>query len=148
MTKNFSTLKLFALVSFLGACSDRNANESAAPATDPAQGVEQAAPDAAPASGNVIEVRMVTDDKGNYFEPAEVTAKPGDVVRFTLVSGVHNVSFAGDPHAAAAGLPGPSQILQLPGQSHDVPVSMAAGGYTFQCDPHAALGMVGKLTVE
>jgi plastocyanin len=39
-------------------------------------------------------------------------------------------------------------MLQLPGQTLDVPVTMKPGHYFFQCDPHALLGMVGHLEVE
>ena len=124
----------------LAACGGESA--SATPAGDGAQAAEAPA-----ATGNVIEVKMVTDGAGNYFEPAQISAKKGDVIRFTLVSGVHNVSFLGDQSASAAGLPGPSAYLQLPGQTLDLPVT-ATGEYTFQCDPHAALGMIGKIKVQ
>ncbi|MBW3627718.1 MAG: hypothetical protein KY464_00340 [Gemmatimonadetes bacterium] len=113
----------------------------------PTDGAAASAPASAPA-GRVIEVKMVTDGAANHFEPAEVTARKGDVIRFVLQSGVHNVSFAGDPQAAAAGLPATSPFLSSPGQVHEVPVNFAAGRYTFQCDPHVALGMVGTLTVQ
>lgn len=110
---------------------------------------EEAAPQvAAQATGTVIEVKMVTDGVGNYFEPAEVKAHPGDVVRFVLVSGVHNVSFPAGENASGAALPATSEYLQLPGQTHDLAVELAPGSYKFQCDPHAALGMVGTLIVE
>jgi plastocyanin len=110
-------------------------------------GGEAAAVESAP-TGQVIEVRMVTEGATNHFVPAEVTAKKGDVIRFVLESGVHNVSFAADPNAAAAGLPSPSAFLQQPGESYDVAVTFPAGKYAFQCDPHAVLGMVGTLTVQ
>lgn len=112
-----------------------------------AAGSEAAVPASAPA-GNVIEVKMITDGAVNAFVPAEVTARKGDVVRFVLESGVHNVSFAGDPAAAAAGLPGASRFLQSPGESYDVVVNAAPGKYKFQCDPHVPMGMVGTLTVR
>ena len=109
----------------------------------------ESAPSAESATtGQVIEVKMVTDGATNHFVPAEVTAKKGDVIRFVLESGVHNVSFAADPNAAAAGLPSPSPFLQQPGQTYDVAVTFPAGKYAFQCDPHAMLGMVGSLTVQ
>jgi len=100
------------------------------------------------ATGRVIEVKMITDDQGNYFEPAEIDAEAGDVIRFTLTSGVHNVSFPADQNVGASGLPEASEYLQLPGQTYDLTVELAPGSYTFQCDPHAALGMVGKLNVK
>ena len=99
--------------------------------------------------GKVIEVDMVTDGEGSYFKPAEVHANKGDVVRFTLKVGVHNVNFLADSNAGKSGLPAsPSEFLQLPGQTYDVAASMDAGSYYFQCDPHAALGMKGKLIVH
>jgi plastocyanin len=103
---------------------------------------------AAAAAGDVIEVKMITDDKGNYFEPAAIHAETGDVLRFTVVSGVHNVNFLPDSNAGRQGLPPASDLLQLPGQTLDIPVTFAAGSYYFQCDPHALLGMMGRLHVE
>ena len=38
-----------------------------------------------------------------------------------------------------------SALLQLPGQTADLKVTLAPGKYYFQCDPHAALGMKGHL---
>lgn len=100
------------------------------------------------AGGSVIEIEMLTDDQGNnVFRPAEFTAKRGDVVRFKLVGGVHNVSFPADSNVGSANLPGPSDMLQLPGQTFDVKVTQDAGSHYFQCDPHALLGMVGRMTV-
>ena len=99
-------------------------------------------------SGRIIEVRMITDEKGNYFAPAELEAHQGDVLRFTLVSGVHNVHFTPEQNPGISGLPPMSDMLQLPGQTFDLPVTLPPGHYAFQCDPHAALGMVGKLEVE
>lgn len=98
--------------------------------------------------GRVITVEMVTDEKGSYFEPAEIDAKPGDVVRFSLKAGVHNVNFLPDSNAVRDGLPRTSDMLQLPGQTHDVKVSLPAGSHFFQCDPHAMLGMIGRLHVR
>ena len=98
--------------------------------------------------GRVITVEMLTDDAGNnVFKPSDITAKPGDVLRFTLVSGVHNLNVLPDSNAAASGLPAASQMLQAPGQTHDVLLSWNEGRYYFQCDPHALLGMVGHVTI-
>jgi plastocyanin len=112
---------------------------------------DDTAPPAAPApaaGGRIIEVRTITDDKGNYFEPREIEARQGDIIRLTNVSGVHNLHFLPDSNPAGAALPPASEMLQLPGQTLDIPVTMTEGDYYFQCDPHAALGMVGKLEVE
>lgn len=103
----------------------------------------QAAP-----TGKVIAIQLISDDKGNRFEPSRVEAHRGDVLRFTLASGVHNIDFFPDSNPGKTGLPPASDMLQLPGQTLDVPVNFAPGHYRFQCDPHAALGMTGHLEVE
>lgn len=99
-------------------------------------------------TGKVIEVKMITDGEGNYFEPADFEVRQGDLVRFVLVSGVHNVSFPASENKGLSGLPAPSDYLQLPGQTFDLLVTMKPGKYFYQCDPHAALGMVGHIEVE
>jgi plastocyanin len=143
MKHRFLGMLALGLVFPLGACGGESA--SAAPAAEEAQ----AAATEAPATiGRVIEVKMITEGASNRFEPAQIEAKQGDVVRFVLASGVHNVSFPADQNASAAGLPAPSAFLATPGQAHDVPVTFAAGEYKFQCDPHAMLGMVGTLKVQ
>ena len=107
----------------------------------------EAAPSVTP-TGKIITVEMYTDGTGNYFKPKEIEAHRGDIVRFVLKSGVHNVNFLPDSNPGKTGLPKASDFLQLPGQEFDVLVSMAPGKYYFQCDPHALLGMIGELEVE
>ena len=143
MKTRFLGILALGLVLPLAACGGESAS-----ASQPAEGAQAAAAPEAAATGNVIEVKMVTDGAGNYFEPAQIEAKQGDVLRFTLVSGVHNIHFPADQNANAAGLPAASEFLQLPGQTLDVPVSFGPGEYKFQCDPHAALGMLGTLKVQ
>ena len=105
-----------------------------------------------PASGReVITVKMISDGTSNRFEPAEFEAHQGDVIRYTLKSGVHNVHFVADSNATAAApslSTAPGDFLQLPGQTWDVKVDWEPGSYFFQCDPHATLGMVGRVKVE
>ncbi|HEY0154280.1 MAG TPA: plastocyanin/azurin family copper-binding protein [Longimicrobium sp.] len=98
--------------------------------------------------GNVVEIRMVSDESGNRFEPDSVAARRGDVLRFTLVSGIHNASFPADRNPGKTGLPAPTELLQSAGQTKDVPLNLAPGEYTYQCDPHVAMGMVGKVVVK
>ena len=118
---------------------------AAAPAAAPAA---PGAP-ATPAPGRkVIVVELVSNEKGNFFDPHEIEAKKGDVVRFTVKIGVHNVHFLPDSNTVKTGLPPASDMLQLPGQTYDLPVTFAPGTYYFQCDPHVALGMKGHLKVE
>jgi plastocyanin len=143
-----TTRRLLVFSAFaLGACSGQDAPPQAADDEAPPAGAEVPAAGAT-GTGNVIEVKAITDEKGNRFEPNEIEARPGDVLHIVLVSGVHNISFPADKNPGAQGLPGPSDLLQLPGQTHDVPISFGPGEYAFQCDPHAALGMTGKLEVE
>ena len=99
--------------------------------------------------GKVVTVELYSDAVGNYFKPAEIHAKRGDVIRYTLKVGVHNVHFLADSNAGRSNSPqAPSDLIQLPGQTVDLAVKMPAGTYYFQCDPHAALGMKGHLIVE
>ena len=99
--------------------------------------------------GKVVTVELYSDAVGNYFKPSEVHVKRGDVIRYTLKVGVHNVHFLADSNAGRANYPqSTSDLLQLPGQTLDLAVRMAPGSYYFQCDPHAALGMKGHLVVQ
>ena len=139
-----------ALAFGVGACSgdtQRTAEETATTPSatpTPASGGELT-PDA---GGKVILVEMETDAAGvNKFEPANFEAKRGDVIRYTLVSGVHNVNFLADSNPGKTGFPTASPMLQLPMQKHDVKVTWEPGRYYYQCDPHALLGMTGHVTV-
>ena len=115
---------------------------SAAPSTAAPSGDVKPGPD-----GKVIVVEMITDETSSRFSPSEITARKGDVIRFTLKVGVHNADFYPDSNTVKAGLPATSEMLQLPGQTHDVLVTMEPGTYYFHCDPHAALGMKGHIKV-
>jgi len=138
----------------LGACGGgekstddaQTAAPPAAPASSSTDMAENLTPDP---GGKIIVVQMMTDEQGNNrFDPSEVEAHRGDVVRFTLKTGVHNVNFLPDSNTVKTGLPAASALLQLPGQTIDLKVSLPEGKYYFQCDPHAALGMKGRLEVE
>ena len=125
------------------ACSGGGTDKPAAEGESP-----PATPAAAAATGDTIIVEMHSDGTGNYYKPNDIEAHQGDVVRFVLKSGVHNVNFLADSNEVKTGLPPASEMLQLPDQTYDLVVSMQEGHYYFQCDPHAALGMKGKLEVE
>lgn len=141
----------FALLAACGgekkAPSDQTAPPTAAP---PAAAAAVASGPLTPdPGGKIIVVELYSNDVGNFFKPAEVHAKRGDVVRYTIKVGVHNVHFLPDSNAGRSGYPqAPSDLLQLPGQTYDVAVKMPVGTYYFQCDPHALLGMKGHLIVE
>jgi plastocyanin len=121
----------------------------------PAAGAD-VAQDAAPAApvqptGNVIEVHMATTMGGGSgeYQPVDVTARRGDVLRFVNDGGVaHNVSFPASLNPGAVNLPPPSPYLVEEGATHDILVELAPGEYEFQCDPHVMMGMRGRLIVE
>lgn len=130
-------------ITLAGAALLASCAEAPAPSVDRGP---QASASAVELTGEVITVEM-HGIGSQYFEPAEFTAKPGDVVRFVLVSGVHNASWPADRSPAGVRLPDASPYLQIPGQTHDVIVDLPAGEYGFVCDPHIPLGMVGTMTV-
>lgn len=116
--------------------------------------------DAAPAPA-VHQVRMVMEGSTARFEPAALTVRAGDQVRFTTVSGgPHNVAFdaAKVPDAVearlSAGMPGQIAPLSGPfvmnaGDSYTVSLAgVPAGAYEFSCLPHVAMGMKGVITVQ
>ena len=126
-------------------------------ATTPATG---AAPSAA-ITGTMHEVRMLGDAKGYRYEPANLTIKAGDGVRWTMVSGPpHNVSFWADsiPAGAAAALTSamPAQTSPLagplmlqPNEAYTIAFTGAPKGtYRYFCTPHLAMGMVATITVQ
>ena len=123
--------------------------KKAAPEAGTAESAAAQAPSgAAVATGDTIRIELWTDGTGNYFKPNKIEAHPGDLLRFTLKAGVHNIHFLPDSNTIKTGLPPASDLLQLPEQTYDLVVSFQPGKYYFQCDPHAALGMTGHLEVE
>ena len=142
-----------AATALLAACGgSKNAGDTtqAAGATTSAAATTAGGEQTPDAGGKVITVQMMTDEAGqNRFDPAQIDAKKGDVIRYTLKVGVHNVHFLPDSNPGASGLPAaPSDMLQLPGQTYDVKATWAPGTYYFQCDPHALLGMKGHVKVS
>lgn len=134
--------------SLIAACGGGEKPQSADSTAAPVAAAAPAGAQEPDVGGKIITVELITDGTGNYFKPNEIEAHPGDVVRYTLTMGVHNVHFLPDSNPGAPNLPPPSDMLQLPGQTYDFKVSVKPGTYFFQCDPHAALGMVGHLKVE
>jgi plastocyanin len=117
---------------------------------------------AAPISGKTITVNMVGDAKGYRFEPANVSVKQGDGIKFVVVSGgPHNVAF--DPATIPADSKsqldanmGTDKMGELssamkmnPGESITVSFGkIKPGQYPYHCTPHLALGMKGVITVQ
>jgi plastocyanin len=116
----------------------------------------------APITGKTHEVKMLGDAKGYRFDPANVTVKQGDGIKFVVVSGgPHNVAF--DPATIPSDVKGQldanmgsdkmgelsSNMKMNAGES--VTVSFAnikPGQYPYHCVPHLALNMKGVITVQ
>jgi plastocyanin len=131
-----------------GCSTEKKGAPETGTAESPAATAPSGVPSAAAATGDTIRIELWTDGTGNYFKPNKIEAHPGDLLRFTLKAGVHNVHFLPDSNTIKTGLPPASELLQLPEQTYDLVVSFQPGKYYFQCDPHAALGMTGHLEVE
>lgn len=130
----------------LAACGGDKAATTPAIETPPPASVDGAATSCA--TCKVIPVKMVTSESGTYyFEPKDISANEGDVLRFILVSGVHNVNFLPDSNPRLQDLPSASDMMYEQGQIRDVPLDFGTGRFYFQCDPHAMLGMIGHVNV-
>ncbi len=160
----------FAVVSsaiLLGACGGGgDAVDTAAtqaPAADtaaPAATTPTAAGTMAPITGTTHEVKMVGDDKGYRFEPADITIKAGDGIKFVFVSGgPHNIAF--DPATIpadvkdqlAANMPNQtdlsSPMFMNVGQDYTISfANIKPGQLPYHCTPHLAMGMKGTITIQ
>jgi plastocyanin len=145
------------------ATTDSSATAPSGAAAAPAGASAAGAAAAAPATGKTVEVKMVGDEKGYRFEPANITVKAGDAIKFTNVSGgPHNVGF--DPAKVpapvqaqlGANMPGDhsmgpleSPLLLQPNEAYTISFAkVPAGTYDIHCTPHLALGMKGVITVQ
>jgi plastocyanin len=171
----FYGLALAASAIVLGACGGDKGKASdtgstaAAGATDTTTAAAPAATGTAttgsatmaPITGKTVEVKMVGDEKGYRFEPADVTVKQGDGIKFVMVSGgPHNVAFPPEttPAAAKAQLSAnmPNQMSELsgpllvnPNEAYTISfANVAPGKYEYHCTPHLAMGMKGTITVQ
>ncbi len=164
-------LTLLASAVILSACAgggDTAADTAAgattgATATPPAPGQPPAAGGGAaqPATGQTHTVRMVGDALGYRFEPANITVKRGDAVKWLMVSGgPHNVAFQQDGIPAGAqtqlsanmaNQQGPLSSPMMMNANEEYTVSFAgvpAGAYNYVCTPHLAMNMKGVVTVQ
>ena len=133
---------------------------SATPSTG-APAAAGAAGAAAPATGATHEVKMIGDATGYKFEPATLTVKQGDAVKFIMVSGgPHNVTFQNVTDAAAkaqldANMPGQKMgelsgpMVMQPNEAYVVSFAkVPAGTYNYVCLPHSAMNMKASITVQ
>jgi plastocyanin len=162
----FKGFSLVASAFIFAACGGSDAASSAdvsTPAAAPAAATPAAATVAmVPATGRTHEIRMVGDDKGYRFEPANLTIKSGDAVKFIAISGFpHNVAFdaaglAANVRAQLDANFGTSRAAELMSAMYMTPnesatisfAAIPAGVYHFNCTPHLAMGMTGIITVQ
>ncbi len=164
----FHVLAVAATALTLGACAggdkaadNASTTDTAAAAVTPAATTPAVTGTAAPITGTTHEVKMIGDAQGYRFEPANITVKAGDGIKFTTVSGgPHNVAF--DAATVAADVKGQldANISEKMGElssamkmnaGESITVSFAnikAGAYPFHCVPHLAMGMKGVITVQ
>lgn len=162
----FKVLAVVTSAFALAACGggEKKAEDTAAAmAAAPAEGAAPAAAGAvaaAPITGTTHTVNMTGDEKGYRFEPAEITVKAGDGIKFVSVKGgPHNVAI--DPASAGASaaqftanmpesmseLTG--KMLVTDGESWTMSFgNIAPGTYTAICTPHQAMNMIMKITVQ
>lgn len=153
-----------------GACS--GGSKDAAPAASstpaaaaPAAGAPAASGTAMPITGKTWEVKMIGDGNSYKFDPADLTIKAGDGIKFTVVSTPpHNVAFdVAQPGLADAAVKaqldanmGANKIGELSsplllnvGDSYTISFAgIKAGKYVFNCTPHLAMNMKGTVTVQ
>src|SRR5947208_6250310 len=122
--------------------TDSAAAAAAPAASTPAPAAGAAA--AAPATGQTHEVKMIGDATGYKFDPANITVKQGDAVKFIMTSGgPHNVTFQNVTNAAAkaqldANMPGQkmgelaSPMVMQPNEAYVVSFAkVPAGKYDY-----------------
>ena len=165
----FNGLALVAGAMAIVACSggDKKADSTAAttndtaaaPATTTTATTMGSTAAAAPITGTVHEVKMIGDGTTYKFDPANITIKQGDGIKWVMVSGgPHNVAFIDTPAAAKSQLSANMQnqmkeltspMMMTPNETYIVSfANVPAGTYNYHCEPHAAMGMKGSITVQ
>ena len=104
------------------------------------------------AAPRVVIVKMVEKSPTEFaFEPAQVTVKTGDVVRFVQTGAMpHNVEFRDLPAGVDLGAARTSAYLSAKDETYEVKIDgrFAKGLYNYVCVPHEAMGMKGTITVS
>lgn len=103
-----------------------------------------------PAAAETFTVKMGSDKGMLVFEPATVTIKAGDTVKFMNNKlSPHNAVFDSSIGAAAKSL-SHKKLVFAANESYETtfPADTAAGVYPFYCEPHRGAGMNGKIIVQ
>ena len=150
-------------VVLLGACGGGESQNAATDSTATAAPVTPAPTGgvaAVAATGTIHEVRMVGDATGYRFEPANITVKAGDGIKFINVSGgPHNVAFDAATIPADVkdqlwanmpnGMDGSSPMFVTPNEEWTLSLgNIKPGKYPYHCTPHLAMNMKGEITVQ
>jgi plastocyanin len=161
----FSVVAASVLLSACGG-GDKKAADSAAAPDSAASASASVAPaagaaTAAPITGTTHEVKMIGDDKGYRYEPATLTIKAGDGIKYINVSGgPHNVAFDAATLPAdvrpqlAANMPNTptelsSPMMIQPNETYTVSFgNIKPGSYEVHCTPHLAMNMKQTVTVQ
>jgi plastocyanin len=163
----FKGLALVASAFVFAACGG-GADSAPAAESTPAPAATTPAPAAtgavalAPITGTTHEIKMIGDEKGYRFEPANLTIKAGDGIKFVFVSGgPHNVAFDGTTLDAATKAQldanfGAQRMAELSSNMYMAVgdtftlsfANIAPGAYNYNCTPHIAMGMKGIITVQ
>jgi plastocyanin len=103
-------------------------------------------------SADVVEVRMITDGNGPYFDPKGLLVESGTTIRFVNDSGNHATAAyhpdtGGPLRIPEAATPWESELFDEAGATYDVTLE-TPGVYDFNCPPHESMGMVGRLIVD
>ncbi|MBD3880392.1 plastocyanin [Phormidium tenue FACHB-886] len=97
-----------------------------------------------PASADTVTVKMGADNGMLAFDPANVTIKAGDTVKWVNNKlPPHNIVFEDKGLAAKSH----DQLMFSPGEAYEVTFD-SAGTYSYYCAPHRGAGMAGKITVQ
>lgn len=151
-----STAASLASVILLSGCGRSNNTSTTSQSDSTTASADSAQTPAAAAEpvGEIVDIKMRGTKEGYFFQPNQVVVKPGDKVRFTMVDGgPHNVSFSDQslPNGASMVLENRGKLvgalLQAPSQTYEIQFTkdLPGGEYNFVCQPHAALGMKGKI---
>lgn len=104
-----------------------------------------------PPAGQVVIVRTVEISATSFkFQPADITVRPGDTVRFVQTSTMpHNVEFTKTPAQSKLGTAKVGPYLAVSNQKYDVVIDgrFPSGQYKYICTPHVSLGMKGTISV-
>ncbi len=92
-------------------------------------------------SADTYSVKMGSDKGALVFEPATITIKSGDTVKWINNKAFpHNIVFKDQPEYNH------KKLLQKPKATVESTFT-AAGEYDYYCTPHRGAGMVGKVIV-